>query len=131
MKLHSIMPIGHARTLLEIKQALLKEFKKPKSESQYITELKEIKQVQTESLWDFDQRFKDVMGILTFQIPDQQHQEWFISRLLPHIRRSVIQQKVTLQLEALEIETRGISDKRYWRNGTGSDTVGCINNSAG
>jgi hypothetical protein len=30
-------------TLAEIIQALLKEFKKPKSESQYIIELKEIK----------------------------------------------------------------------------------------
>jgi hypothetical protein len=85
MKLQSITPTGQARTLAEIRQALLKEFKKPKSESQYITELKEIKQVQTESVWDFDQRFKDVMGRLTFQIPDQQHQEWFIAGLLPHI----------------------------------------------
>jgi hypothetical protein len=43
------------------------------------------------------------MGRLTFQIPDQQHQEWFIAGLLPHIRRSLIQQKVVLQPEALEI----------------------------
>jgi hypothetical protein len=85
MKLQSTTPIGQARTLAEIRQALLKEFKKPKSESQYITELKEIKQVQNESVWDYDQRFKDLMGRLTFQIPDQQHQEWFIAGLLPHI----------------------------------------------
>jgi hypothetical protein len=39
-----------------------------KYESQYITELKEIKQVQTESVWDYDQIFKDLMGRLTFQI---------------------------------------------------------------
>jgi hypothetical protein len=82
---------------------LLKEFKNPKLESQYITELKEIKQVQTKSVWDYDQHFKDVMGRLTFQILDQQHQEWFIARLLPHIRRPLIQQKVTSQPEALEI----------------------------
>jgi hypothetical protein len=56
--------MGHAKNLVEIIQALLKEFKKPKSESQYIIELKDIKQVQTESIWDFDQRFKDVMGRL-------------------------------------------------------------------
>jgi hypothetical protein len=68
MKLQSTTPLGQTRTLAEITQALLKEFKKPKSESQYITELKEIKQVQTESVWEFDQRFKDVMGRLTFQI---------------------------------------------------------------
>jgi hypothetical protein len=102
MKLQSIMPTGQARTLVEIKQVLLKEFKNPKSESQYITELKEIKQVQTESVWDFDQCFKDVMGRLNFQIPDQQHQEWFIAGLLPHIRRPLIQQKV-------------MSHPRHWR----------------
>jgi hypothetical protein len=89
--------------LVEINQALLKDFKNPKSNSQYIIELKEIKQVQTLSVWDFDQIFKDVMGRLTFQIPDQQHQEWFIEGLLPHIHRTLIQQKVRSQLEALEI----------------------------
>jgi hypothetical protein len=103
MKLQSTTPLGQTRTLLEITQALLKEFKKPKSESQYITELKEIKQVQTESVWEFDQRFKDVMGRLTFQIPNQQHREWFIAGLLPHIHSPLIQQKVTSQSEALEI----------------------------
>jgi hypothetical protein len=103
MKLQSTTPTGQARTLAEIRQALLKEFKKPKSESQYITELKEIKQVQTESVWDYDQCFKDLMGRLTFQIPDQQHQEWFIAGLLPHIHRPLIQQKVVSQPEALEI----------------------------
>ena len=81
----------------------MKEFKKPKSKLQYIIELKEIKQVQTESVWDYDQCFKDLMGRLTFQIPDQQHQEWFIVGLLPHIHRSLILQKVASQHEALEI----------------------------
>jgi hypothetical protein len=65
--------------------------------------LKEIKQVQTESVWDYDQRFKDVMGRLNLQIPYQQHQEWFIAGLLPHIRRPLIQQKVASQPEELEI----------------------------
>jgi hypothetical protein len=65
--------------------------------------LKEIKQVQTKSVWDYDQCCKNVMGILTFHIPYQQHQEWFISRLLPHIRGTLIQQKVASQPEDLEI----------------------------
>jgi hypothetical protein len=43
------------------------------------------------------------MGRLTFQIPDQQHQEWFIAVLLPYIHRSMIKQKVVLQREALDI----------------------------
>jgi hypothetical protein len=59
--------------------------------------------VQTESVWDFDQRFKDLMVILTFQIPDQKNQEWFIAGLLPHIRRLLIQWKVVSQTEALVI----------------------------
>jgi hypothetical protein len=56
-----------------------------------------------ESVWDFDQRFKDLMGRLTFQISDQQHKEWFIARLVPHIHRPLIQQKVASHPEALEI----------------------------
>src|SRR5882762_7404983 len=47
-----------ARTLAQVKTAMIKEFKKPKSESQCITKLKDIKQLPTESVWDFDQQFK-------------------------------------------------------------------------
>jgi hypothetical protein len=43
------------------------------------------------------------MGRLTFHIPNQQHQEWFITGLLPHIRKPLIQQKVVSQPKALEI----------------------------
>ena len=73
MKLQSTTILGQARTLANIREALLKEFKEPKSESWYITELNKIKQVKTEFVWEFDQRFKYVMGRLKFQIPDQQH----------------------------------------------------------
>jgi hypothetical protein len=59
--------------------SFIKGIWKPKSESQYITEMKEIKKIQTETVWDYDQRFKYVMGRLTFQIPDEQHREWFIA----------------------------------------------------
>ena len=34
---------------------------------------------------------------------DVQHKEWFISALLPHIRTSLMQHKLVLQIEALEI----------------------------
>jgi len=40
MKFQTTIPTGHTRTLAEIKTALILEFKKPKSESQCITELK-------------------------------------------------------------------------------------------
>ena len=46
---------GTAKTLDEIRIWLFEEFKKPKSEAQYITELKEIKQFPNETIWDFDQ----------------------------------------------------------------------------
>lgn len=50
------------KTIQEIKDELKKEFKKPKSESQCMTELKEIKQMPHETVWDFDQRFKTLLG---------------------------------------------------------------------
>jgi hypothetical protein len=79
MKYQTTTPVGQTRTLAEVRQALLKEFQKPKSESQCITELKEIKQIVNESVWDYDQRFKILKDRLTFQIPDEQHREWFIA----------------------------------------------------
>jgi len=45
---------GQNKTLNEIQVSLIAEFKKPKSESQCITELKEIKQLSGETTWDFD-----------------------------------------------------------------------------
>ena len=48
----------HDHVWADIIAALIREFKKPKSESQCITELKEIQQRRGESVWDFDQRFK-------------------------------------------------------------------------
>ena len=61
------------RSIQEIKDELKKEFKKPKSESQCITELKEIKQLPHELVWDFDQRFKTLLGQVNFEFPPQQH----------------------------------------------------------
>ena len=83
------------KTIQEIKDELKKEFKKPKSKSQCITELKDIKQLPHESVWDFDQRFKTLLGQVNFEFPPQQHQEWFVATLLPHIRLPLMQQKVT------------------------------------
>jgi len=91
------------RTLGQIKTALVQEFKKPKSESQCIIELKEIKQKPTESVWEFDQKFKTLLDHLSFDIGPQQRKEWFIATLLPHIRLPLMQQKVVDQAEALEV----------------------------
>ena len=94
---------GKMRTFAEVRVALSSEFKKPKSESQCITEPKEIKQKPTESVWEFDQKFKTLLDQVSFDITLQQDQEWFITALLPHIRLSLMQQKVASQAEALEI----------------------------
>jgi hypothetical protein len=81
-----VQGVVQPKPLNEIKTVLIAEFKKPKSESQCITELKEIKQKVVEPVWEFDQRFKTLTGHLSFHIPDEQNKEWFIVSLLPHIR---------------------------------------------
>jgi len=68
--------------------------------------LKEIKKNPNETVWDFDQRFNTLMDRLTFQIPSQQHKEWFIAAMLPHIRLLMVQQKVATPTEALEVAVR-------------------------
>ena len=74
------------KILDEIRMGMFDEFKKPKSEAQYITELKEIKQFPNETIWDFDQRFKTLMDLVIFQMSDVQHKEFFIGVLVLHIR---------------------------------------------
>ena len=61
---------GTTKTLDTIKTGLFEEFKKLKSEAQYITEFKEIKQFLNEAIWYFDQRFKTLMAWVNFQISD-------------------------------------------------------------
>jgi hypothetical protein len=86
-----VQGLAQPKPLNEIKNVLIAEFKKPKSESQFITELKEIKQKVAEPVWEFDQRLKTLTGRLTFKIPDEQNKEWFIVSLLPHIRVPLMQ----------------------------------------
>ena len=79
------------RTLSQVKTTMIKEFKRPKSESQCITELKYIKQLPIESVWDFDQKFKALINQVSFEFTPKQHKEWFITALLPHIILSLMQ----------------------------------------
>ena len=60
----------------------------------------------TESVWDFDQRFKTLVAKVSFQMSNVQHKEWFITALLPHMRTPLLQQKIMSQIEALEIEMK-------------------------
>ena len=91
------------RTLAQVRNAIIKEFRKPKSESQCITELKDIKQLPTETVWDFDQKFKALIDQVSFALPPEKHKEWFITALLPHIRIPLMQQRLNTQDEALEM----------------------------
>ena len=71
-----IVPMGVVpKKINEIQLRLIDEFNKPKYKSQCITEMKEIKQLLTESIWDFDQRFKTLMAKVSFQMSYLQHKE--------------------------------------------------------
>ena len=90
-----VVPLGEPlKNLEEIRLAMIYKFRKPKFESQCITEIKEIKQSLAELVWDYDQRFKTLMAKVSFQMSDVQHKEWFIVALLPHFRGPLMQQKI-------------------------------------
>jgi hypothetical protein len=57
-----VQGFSQPKPLNQIKNALISEFKKPKSKSQCITELKEIKQKVAKPVWEFNQRFKTLIG---------------------------------------------------------------------
>ena len=63
--------------------ALKQQFKIPKSYSQIVNELKDIKQGAYESIWEADQWLKKAIREGGFQYDDRQHTEWFIAMLLP------------------------------------------------
>jgi hypothetical protein len=94
------------KALNGIKTKFSAEFKNPKLDSRCITDLKEIKQKVNELVWEFDQRFKTLIGYLSFQILDDKHKEWFIISLLPNIIFTLMKQKVSSQAEALDISMK-------------------------
>ena len=57
-------------------------------------DIKEIKQLPTEPVWDFEQIFKTLMAKVSFYMSGVQHKEWFIAALLVHIRIPLMQQKI-------------------------------------
>ena len=46
------------------------------------------------------------MAKVSFQMLDVKHKEWFIFALLSHIQTQLMQHKLVLQTEALEIEMK-------------------------
>ena len=100
----SIVPVKVVpKTLNEIWLGFIDEFKKVNYESKCIIEIKEIKHLPIEYVWDFNQRFKTLMAKVSFQLLDVKHKEWFIITLLPHIWTLLMQQKLVSPIEALEI----------------------------
>ena len=49
-------------TLVETKTTLNVEFRKPKSQAQCVTKIKDMKKTTKESMWDIDQRLKCLLG---------------------------------------------------------------------
>ena len=80
--------IGHHAnsTIAEIKNTFKQQFKKPKSYSQIVVDLKDFKKGPSESAWEANQWLKKVIREGGFQYDDRQHTEWFIAMLLSHLR---------------------------------------------
>jgi hypothetical protein len=67
MKYKATVSARKERFLTKIKRDLLREFQKPKLESQCITEIKEVKKQVGEIMWDYDQHFNILLEYrLTF-----------------------------------------------------------------
>jgi hypothetical protein len=95
-------PQGKPFPLPQVKQKFIVEFKLPQSEQQALSELWEIKQRDGESSWEYNQRFKDVIGKLANPIHEDHQWEWFIQGLLPLTWIPLTQQWITTLGEALE-----------------------------
>jgi hypothetical protein len=54
MKYKATMPPEQGMSLVEIKKHILRDFQTPNLESQCITEIKEIKHKEGETIWDYD-----------------------------------------------------------------------------
>jgi hypothetical protein len=76
-------PQGIQFPLPQVKQKFIVEFKLPQSEKQDLYELREIKQRDGESTWEYNQIFKDAIWKLANPIHKYHQREWFIQRILP------------------------------------------------
>jgi hypothetical protein len=101
MSLDTNNALGMKRTMDDIKKLLINEFQKPSSEDQYMNEMIEIRQKLGESVWEIDQRFKQLKGKLKYLMIEMQHRHLFVNSLLPHLKYPLRQQKFQTQAEAL------------------------------
>ena len=90
-------------SIQDIKDALKKQFRKQKSYSQLVAEVKDFKQGVSESVWEADQRLKKAIREGGFEYDDRQHTKWFIAMLLPHLCVLMGHQSIESQEKALEV----------------------------
>jgi len=92
--------------IAEIQTELNREFSRTKLETQSIIGFKEIAMLPSETPWDLDQRLKSMIHEANMMLTNSQHRAWFMSSLTPHLRMVLSQQKLSTQVEALEMEMR-------------------------
>ena len=92
--------------VVDIQATLNRDFSRPKSEAQSVVGFKEIVMQPGEMPWELDHRLKSTIREANMKLTDGQHREWFVASLLPHLRSLLSQQKITTQVEALEIAMR-------------------------
>ncbi len=59
-----------------------------------------------ETHWELDQRLKCIIHEANMTLIDGKHSEWFVTSLTPHLRNVMSQQRLTTEVEALEIMMR-------------------------
>ena len=59
-----------------------------------------------ETPWDLDQRLKSTIREANMMLTDAHHCAWFVASLTPHLRMALSQQKLSTQVEALEMSMR-------------------------
>jgi len=60
----------------------------------------------SETPWDLDQRLKSTIREANMTLSGVQHYAWFVTSLTPYMRTTLSQQKISTQVEALEIAMR-------------------------
>lgn len=56
-----------------------------------------------ETPWDLEQRLKSVIREANMTLTDEHHCAWFITSLMPYLKSALLQQKISIQAEALEV----------------------------
>ena len=67
-----------------------------------MNEMIEIRQKLGQSIWEIEQRFKQLKGKLKYVMKNMQHRHLFVDSLLPHLKYPLRQQKFQTQAEALQ-----------------------------